>query len=282
MNKIYKYSYVILCSLIALFFNSCSDEVEYVPASPIVEGGQAYITSDVTSYSFTPDKELAFTVKVMRASESMSTVHLTSNNDAFEVPSTVEFESGEMSKEIKVTFSCAIGSTEEVTISIPDEEAYMYGSNSVSVSVFVDYTWLSVGNVLFYAGWSGNVETEVSIEKAKETEGLFRLVSPYYYSETAGGATGVTLEEGHHIQFLLNESDGTPIGFPTTVQSMGESAEGDGNYYFAYTPDANNCSFTNKGNTYSINGLIAYDGEGEITLGWYETITFVWNEGYLW
>lgn len=151
------------------------------------------------------------------------------------------------------------------------------------MTVIKDYTWLPAGKALFSCGWSGEeVETEVAIQKAKESSGLFRLVSPYYYSEKAAEAEGVTLEEGHHIQFLLDENNGAPIGFPSKEQSIGEADEDYGNLYFAYYPGKYNCSFTNKGNVYSINGLIAFDGKGEIQPGWFETITFVWKEDYPW
>ena len=123
----------------------------------------------------------------------------------------------------------------------------------------------------------------MDIEKAEGGNGLYRLVSPYYYSETAAGATGVTLEKGHHIQFTVNAANGAPVGFPTTVQKMGEASADDGNYYFAYTPGKNNCAFENDDNLYIINALVGYDeGGSNVSLGWYQTVAFIWNVNYPW
>ena len=142
------------------------------------------------------------------------------------------------------------------------------------------YNWVAAGSAQFYTSWSGTIDdnglvgdgVKVDIEKAEGGNGLYRLVSPYYYSETAAGATGVTLEKGHHIQFTVNAANGAPVGFPTTVQKMGEASADDGNYYFAYTPGKNNCAFENDGNLYIINALVGYDeGGSSVSLGWYQT-----------
>ena len=91
------------------------------------------------------------------------------------------------------------------------------------------------------------------------------------------------MKEGSHIQFTVNKANGAAVGFPVVVQAMGESSNDDGNYYFVYTEGDNGCSFENDGNLYIVNAVIGYDeGGNSVSLGWYETAAFIWNEGYPW
>lgn len=274
----------LLFLLTTLLFTACSTDQE----GPFyTETGVAFSSGTLTGVLVLPD-DPTFTVDVFRSGTSgtlSGKVSITTNPtlDGCTVTD-YSFAEGEAKSAVTVNVSpLKIGGTLKITLTIDGTDVAVGGTNQTTLTVSKDYTWLPAGKALFSCGWSGEeVETEVAIQKAKESNGLFRLVSPYYYSEKAAEAEGVTLEEGHHIQFQLDEDNGAPIGFPSHPQSIGE-ADGDyGNLYFAYTPGYNNCSFTNNGNVYSINGLIAYDGEGEIQLGWYETIIFVWKEGYPW
>ncbi len=124
---------------------------------------------------------------------------------------------------------------------------------------------------------------EVTFADGSNTAIYTIAVGDIQVGETAAGATGVTLEKGHHIQFTVNAANGAPVGFPTTVQKMGEASADDGNYYFAYTPGKNNCAFENDGNLYIINALVGYDeGGSSVSLGWYQTVAFIWNVNYPW
>ena len=184
-----------------------------------------------------------------------------------------------------------VGVSYKATLSIAKDNTSVSGNSTTTINLSKLYNWVAAGSAQFYTSWSGTIDdnglvgdgVKVDIEKAEGGNGLYRLVSPYYYSETAAGATGVTLEKGHHIQFTVNAANGAPVGFPTTVQKMGEASADDGNYYFAYTPGKNNCAFENDGNLYIINALVGYDeGGSSVSLGWYQTVAFIWNVNYPW
>lgn len=184
-----------------------------------------------------------------------------------------------------------VGVAYKATLSIVPESTSAAGTSTSEITLSKTYTWVPAGSAQFYTSWSGTIGengligdgVKVAIERADGGNGLYRLVSPYYFSETESGATGVTLTQGRHIQFVVNASNGALTGFPATIQAIGEASADDGNYYFVYTPGANNCSVTNNGNTYQISALVGYDEGGtSVSLGWYQTVVFIWNEDYPW
>lgn len=207
-------------------------------------------------------------------------------------PSEVSFADGSNTAVYTISVGdITVGVSYEVKLSIAENITSPSGNSATTIKLSKSYNWVSAGSAQFYSAWSGTIGEEglvgdgvkVAVEKAEGGNGLYRLVSPYYYSEKAAGASGVTLKEGSHIQFVVDAANGTPIGFPSTVQAMGEASPDDGNYYFAYTPGSNGCSFTNQGSLYIINALVGYDeGGSSVSLGWYETAAFIWNEGYPW
>ena len=160
-------------------------------------------------------------------------------------------------------------------LSGPAEVTFADGSNTAIYTI-------AVGNIQVGVSYKATLSiakdnTSVS-GNSTTTINLSKL-----YNWVAAGATGVTLEKGHHIQFTVNAANGAPVGFPTTVQKMGEASADDGNYYFAYTPGKNNCAFENDGNLYIINALVGYDeGGSSVSLGWYQTVAFIWNVNYPW
>lgn len=184
-----------------------------------------------------------------------------------------------------------VGVAYSATLSIAEDATSVAGASTATIKLSKAYNWIPAGTAQFYSGWSGTIGDEglvgdgvkVEIEEAEGSNGLYRMLSPYYYSEKAAEATGVTLKEGSHIQFTVNKANGAAVGFPVVVQAMGESSNDDGNYYFVYTEGDNGCSFENDGNLYIVNAVIGYDeGGNSVSLGWYETAAFIWNEGYPW
>ena len=214
------------------------------------------------------------------------------NDPALSGPAEVTFADGSNTAIYTIAVgNIQVGVSYKATLSIAKDNTSVSGNSTTTINLSKLYNWVAAGSAQFYTSWSGTIDdnglvgdgVKVDIEKAEGGNGLYRLVSPYYYSETAAGATGVTLEKGHHIQFIVNAANGTPVGFPSTVQKMGEASADDGNYYFAYTPGKNNCAFENDGNLYIINALVGYDeGGSSVSLGWYQTVAFIWNVNYPW
>ena len=196
------------------------------------------------------------------------------NDPALSGPAEVTFADGSNTAIYTIAVGdIQVGVSYKATLSIAKDNTSVSGNSTTTINLSKLYNWVAAGSAQFYTSWSGTIDdnglvgdgVKVDIEKAEGGNGLYRLVSPYYYSETAAGATGVTLEKGHHIQFTVNAANGAPVGFPTTVQKMGEASADDGNYYFAYTPGKNNCAFENDDNLYIINALVGYDEGGQLT-----------------
>ena len=214
------------------------------------------------------------------------------NDPALSGPAEVTFADGSNTAIYTIAVgNIQVGVSYKATLSIAKDNTSVSGNSTTTINLSKLYNWVAAGSAQFYTSWSGTIDdnglvgdgVKVDIEKAEGGNGLYRLVSPYYYSETAAGATGVTLVKGPHIQFTVNAANAIPAGFPTTVQKMGEASADDGNYYFAYTPGKNNCAFENDGNLYIINALVGYDeGGSSVSLGWYQTVAFIWNVNYPW
>ena len=161
------------------------------------------------------------------------------NDPALSGPAEVTFADGSNTAIYTIAVGdIQVGVSYKATLSIAKDNTSVSGNSTTTINLSKLYNWVAAGSAQFYTSWSGTIDdnglvgdgVKVDIEKAEGGNGLYRLVSPYYYSETAAGATGVTLEKGHHIQFTVNAANGAPVGFPTTVQKMGEASADDGNY----------------------------------------------------
>lgn len=280
---------------VATLFAGCSTDGYWDKAPEVGEVKYTFDQKEVT-YSVGGTEVLTeIKVPMTRNTQSgTSTVSVTAqfSDAALSGPAEVTFADGSNTAVYTISVGdIQVGVAYKAKLVIATDDASAAAVTETTVNLSKSYSWVSAGSVQFYSSWSGMIGDEglagdgvkVEVQKADGGDGLYRLVSPYYISETAAGATGVTLKEGYHIQFMVNAADGKAIGFPSAVQRMGEASADDGNYYFAYTAGKNNCSFTNDGNMYVINGLIGYDeGGSNVNLGWYETVAFIWNEGYPW
>lgn len=168
MNNFFKYNFIGIFTLLAFAFSACSDDVEYEPAPIPTEGTQAYIYTSASSYVFTPDQEQSFILNVERSnSAEAATVHLEAEGEAFTVPESVSFAAGEDKKEVKIAFNLAVGKSASVTISVPAEEAYVYGQTKTTISITRDYTWTDYGIGVYTSELFGD-SWEQQILKAKE------------------------------------------------------------------------------------------------------------------
>lgn len=276
MKSLFRYSYLFIIGIsVVLTAASCTDDCEREASPVVTEGG--YIISGQSSYSYVPEDEQSFNITVARADGAgTATVHLSGDNDDFTVPSEVTFAEGETSKDVKITFDIAVGSSAEVTIRC--EEEYVYGITSQTISVNRDYTWESAGKVSMTSGWAGKT-AEVPVERAKEYSGegfLYRLNSPYYVLEP-----NACPQAGYHIQFTL-DNEYNALSLPVQFQEIGEAEDGYGNFYLGWFDTGEyDCSFTNVGNVFTINGVWAYDENGSsLTLYAYATEEFTWIEQY--
>ncbi len=217
MRTINNYLFVVLACVLSMF-TACSDDIVREPSPVPTDGIQAYIYADATSITFTASQEQTFVLNVARQkTDEAATVHLNAVGEGFSVPATVDFAAGEGLKQVNVTFDIAIGTTQTVTISIPEEEAYVYGSPELTFNITRDYTWLNLGigaiSSSFYGG-AGNMQVFV----ASEIPTLYKAIEPY--------------EEGYDLLFTINEDNTVIVEKQAVASSYGDygtlSVEGTG------------------------------------------------------
>lgn len=109
MNKIFKLA---LCSVLALNFTACTEEVDYTPATPSQVTDQVYFMASNTAAPVMQKDDTQFTVLVGRDnSSSAQSVPLKVTNpnpEIFTVPATIEFAAGEAEKELVVQASSSM------------------------------------------------------------------------------------------------------------------------------------------------------------------------------
>ena len=136
MKNLLKYAFVVLFG--AVVTTSCTNEYEYDPAPADVLGGNGYINADKTQFMFTPSEEQTFTFIVGRIkTDQAGTLSLKSDNPNVKVPETVDFAANDTLKTVTATCNVAVGSTEAVTISLADEDAFLYQQNAATFTIQV-------------------------------------------------------------------------------------------------------------------------------------------------
>lgn len=239
MNKLIKNISTICLFLGTLVMTSCNDSVDYEPASSIVDGGTAYLSSSSTSFVFTPDVKQSFKINVHRASsENAETIQLLADNDKFEVPASVDFAAGENIKEVEIGFNIAIGTSETLNVAVAEENKYTYGITTLSLSVSLDYTWEKYGTGTYTSALFGESWPQ-EVLKAKEAN-VYKLPD--------------CITKGYPFVFGLSE-DGQSL----TKWDIQPSGYKDSSYGMVYYLPK---SMTRDGNTlnFIMNGLVAVEG----------------------
>lgn len=258
MKNLLKYAFAFVAS--ALVLSACTDEYEYTPADAY-DG--IYLTADATNFTFTPaDESQEFTFKVVRphggAAESIS---LTSDNELFTVPATVDFEAGQTEAEVTVSCSLEAGQSETLNITLPEGTYDLnYFSGSFSFSVSCDYVWEDAGTATFIEDVFVGFQKDVAVWHAQGTN-MYVLKAPY--------------SNGYDIAFYLDD-DYNAAELPA-VQPLGYNYSTYGMTYMRYLPEQG-AVFMNEGNKFTMTCVISVSMNG----GWgnfgvYANY-FVWND----
>ena len=171
MNKIFqKMSMAALALLSVLALASCdAGDEDYTAGAP--DPGY-YLSASSTSLTYSSDENQVLALVVGRTdSTAAGTVNLTSDNPAFQVPSSVDFAAGEKSKTVMVPFDLPIGSTETVTFTVPSDESTVYGTDSLTFTVKRDYKWENAGSGTFTDNILYSISGVVSVESDLPTGG---------------------------------------------------------------------------------------------------------------
>ena len=293
-----KYLYI---ALAAVTLAGCQNEIPTRGDSPASEG--LYIFDNThTSVVYKPADTAIDSAVIFGRTSYLEAADYTLNlsgddNGYLDVATTIHFNAGQQYDTLIVNATnLPIGASTDLTIAIADEDATLYGRNTLTIRYEKDYNWASRGKVHFVSGF-WNEEGDVAIEKAVEaTDSLFRLVSPYFYidsaDETEEGSgvkegSGYTVEEGHHIKFLLDADynvislDGTDYGSAFIYEVYtGITDSGDGEYslYYDSRYASAGVDFSNKGNVFTFTSILLLGANPDGLYGPYVE-QWTWTDG---
>lgn len=253
MNRILKLWQPAILAALALSFNACTEEYDYIPETNIDLQG-AYILTDETTLILGEDdaQQLQFTVARHDSTEA-ATYKLYTTNSSINIPTEVSFAANEGTKHFTVDFDFPIGTIEEdVTIGVEENDTYMYGAHSQT------YT----------------------ISRCKKIPGQ-TIMASYFLSDGQGGP-GRWLLDIYEYGTLTNEETGVKtarylLKEPYLVMAQIGQGYGDG-YNVIFSLDSNgNATTTEQGLYYD-----TYNG-GEVTVAgngtyypMYNQVIFVW------
>ena len=241
MNRIFKNGYAVALATLTLAFTACTDEYEYDPAAPETGAAGAYISADETTIIFTEDEvpTITFTVE-RRDTEEAKSYKLYSSDEGVQIPSEVSFAAGEESKTLTVNLTLPAGTIgKEIVIGVNDEDAYVYGSKSMTFNVSV---CRRVPGAMFYTQFIGDgthgslweaiiYEYGKTISQRTDTEGnpvtitksTFYLKDPYNVQATDENGNPLYNEDGTP-QTIFGDN-GVGYGLTFTISSSSHRAE---------------------------------------------------------
>lgn len=241
MNRIFKNGYAVALATLALAFTACTDEYEYDPAAPETGAAGAYISADETTIIFTEDEVPTITFTVERHdTEEAKSYRLYSSDEGVQIPSEVSFAAGEESKTLTVNLTLPAGTIgKEIVIGVNDEDAYVYGSKSMTFTVSVcrrvpgamfytqfigDGTHGSLWEAIIYEyGKTTSQRTDTEGNPVTITKSTFYLRDPYNVQATDEDGNPLYNEDGTP-QTIFGDN-GVGYGLTFTISSSSHRAE---------------------------------------------------------
>ena len=241
MNRIFKNGYAVALATLALAFTACTDEYEYDPAAPETGAAGAYISADETTIIFTEDEVPTITFTVERHdTEEAKSYRLYSSDEGVQIPSEVSFAAGEESKTLTVNLTLPAGTIgKEIVIGVNDEDAYVYGSKSMTFTVSVcrrvpgamfytqfigDGTHGSLWEAIIYEyGKTTSQRTDSKGNPVTITKSTFYLKDPYNVQATDENGNPLYNEDGTP-QTIFGDN-GVGYGLTFTISSSSHRAE---------------------------------------------------------
>ena len=173
MKNLFNYTLTLLLGLLTI--TACTNKYEYDAPSATDQGGNATISTENNSFVFVPGDEQVYQVTITRVdATNAQEISLTCDNEKFEVPATVSFAAGEKSKDVSLSSSLVAGESEVVNISLGKSDAFLYGTNTIRLSVSVYRMFKAVIQSAFY----GNEPWEVSIYELGE--GAYKIPDAFH------------------------------------------------------------------------------------------------------
>ena len=124
MKKIMKYAYVVLAGVMAMAVTSCKDTYDY--EGPGAQDPGAFLSVDATTLKYAADDAQILKLTLMRTNVGA------------------------------VEDAILGGTTEQVTISVADESATVYGVKSATFTITRDFVWEYLGDGIYTSSfWGG-------------------------------------------------------------------------------------------------------------------------------
>lgn len=203
MKKIIKYAYVVLAGVMAMAVTSCKDTYDYDGRGEQDPG--AFLSVDATTLKYSAEDAQILKLTLMRTTVGTAEdIKLTCDNAHFQVPSSVNFSADESKKTINIPFAILGGTTEEVTISVADESATVYGVKTVTFTITRDFVWEYLGEGV-YSCWLFGEAWPQPVYRGEGTQ-LYKLKD--------------CIAKGYDITFELTE-DGQHLLKPIAKQETG-------------------------------------------------------------
>ena len=219
MKKAFKFSYMVILSLMAFAISSCTSDYDYTGAPKVAN--EVFFSNTQESKFELSKSSSSFVVTLNRVkTEGELTVPLIYTPDEgsiFQVPASVTFADGEASANITITYNpdeLQYGTYSGGTISVGGEDfdtTYGIGSFTFSAGAteWVDFTTnKSMGlyreDVLTTFYGVPNTVEEVKIQKSVVEDGKYRIVNPY---ASWDGKDGVTYDSENDHYWVINATD---------------------------------------------------------------------------
>ena len=286
------YQSIALLGLAVFGLASCSEEPDFRAYDPAAETTEEQVTfaQAELSYRLVPTDEIPSQIPVLvrraNAADSVKVKLNATSSDASIINCTadsVEFEAGSLVDTLWVDFDAdnyVIGTEYTLGLKLAVDSGVSAvsaaGLDSTSVSLYVDYTWVSAGSCQF--SLVKPVQTEavtVNILAAKESNGtIYRLVSPFANLVSEG----FTFDNNENLLFELDE-DYNLVAFEPFDHVVATDDEDGTEYRFYHNPEdpdyGQYCSVSNSGNVFTCNSVAYYGSKAYLG-----AFTFTWDNGY--
>jgi hypothetical protein len=187
----------------AMAVTSCKDTYDY--DGPGAQDPGAFLSVDATTLKYAAEDAQILKLTLMRTNVGAAEdVKLTCDNAHFNVPSSVSFSADEAKKTIDIPFAILGGTTEQVTISVAEENATVYGVKSATFTITRDFVWEYLGTGV-YQCWLFGQAWEQDVYRGEGTQ-MYKLPD--------------CITKGYDIIFELTE-DGQHLLKPIAKQETG-------------------------------------------------------------
>ena len=244
MKNIFKYSAMMLLSVLAFTLGACTEEYEYTKVK--ANGEQVYFRNDISVASMAKDRDTVQVPvnRIQSKGELQVQLQVTQeSNSKLSIPSTVTFADGETQAYLVISYDPAAidyGFSEDVTVAIADESlTTQYGNSSCTFTVELS-EWETIGQGLYKDGVFSiygldDVTSQVTIQENMFTKGLYRILSPYgegtnfyntyieagYFRWAGGDNTNVIIDATDPDYVYISEDF-----YPGTDDGYGDQGQG--------------------------------------------------------